>query len=144
MLSYFEQLLQRPNRTPSRLSRFTEACGYLYMALGFSIFFFPGLQVSAGLIAPFKGQEEALFRLVGLAISFIGYFYVFGGRGQSKTFGLSTVLDRVLLPFFGFFLYQATHVDPMLILPLCILDPILGVTALLLWRRDESQLSPTP
>ncbi|HAN30707.1 MAG TPA: hypothetical protein DCQ06_03845 [Myxococcales bacterium] len=138
MNHYFQSLLARPNTPPTRLSLFTERCGYFYAVLGFSFLFAPNAQAALGLLPPFSGQEEGLYRLIGLALGFIGYFYIFGGRGQSKTFGLATVLDRLVVPFLGLYIYLSSSIEVMIVLPLCIIDPILGATAYWLWRKDEA------
>ena len=123
----------------TRLSRYTEGCAYLYMVTGLALLLWPGAQVSLGLIPPFQGQEEALVRLIGFTLTIIGYFYLFGGRTHHPAFGLATVLDRLLVPLVLFFVYQVSSVELMLILPLAILDPLLGIGAYLCWRKDEAQ-----
>ena len=137
MGGFFSELLARPERPRTRLSRYTEACGYLYCLLGLSFLVFPSGQVHLGLLPPFQGQEEGMMRVIGFALTLIGYFYVFGGRTHQSSFGLSTVVDRLLVPFAMLFIYLSSEIELMLILPLGILDPILGLGAFYLWRQDQ-------
>ncbi len=139
MGEFFSQLLERPAQPATRLSRYTERCGYFYALSGALFLFAPGLLVLVGVMPPFQGQEEGLIRIIGFTLGLIGYFYVFGGRTQHTAFGLSTVLDRLLVPFFILFIYQVSEVALLLVLPLALLDPILGVGAYVLWRRDEAE-----
>ena len=136
MAGFFQELMARPTTDSTRLSRYTERCGYLYVLLGLIFLFYPEGKVHLGLIPPFEGQEEAMMRLIGLLLGVVGYFYVFGGRAHRVSFGLATVLDRLLVPFVLFFIYQVSEVELMLILPIGILDPLLGLGAYLCWRRD--------
>ena len=138
MAGYFTQLWARPSTPPTRLSRFTEWCGYGYAVFGAVILFWPNSQVVLGLSPPFQGQEEGLVRTLGFVLMLIGYFYVFGGRTGRTSFGLSTVLDRLLVPFFLAFIYFTSDTPLTLLLPLGALDPILGMVAYACWRADES------
>ena len=138
MSQFFRALLARPSAPSTHLSRYTERCGYFYIVLGLFLFFAPGAQVAIGLLPPFEGQEEGMYRLIGMSLAFIGYFYVFGGRGQSQVFGLATVLDRLVVPFFGLYVLQVSTIEPMVMLPICVLDPLLGLGAYWMWRKDEA------
>ncbi|MGB0591522.1 MAG: hypothetical protein ACPGU1_17750 [Myxococcota bacterium] len=139
MTGFFSELLQRGSEPATRLSRYTERCGYFYLAVGMGLLFAPTGPVAVGLLPAYEGQEEALIRLLGLTLGVVGYFYVFGGRTQQPSFGLATVLDRLLVPGLLGFVYMASHVELMIVLPLAILDPILGIGAYILWRRDEAE-----
>ena len=139
MSRFFQALLTRPNTPSTRLSRYTERCGYGYVLLGLLLFFAPGAQVAVGLLPPFSGQEEGMYRLIGMSLAFVGYFYVFGGRGQSQVFGLATVLDRLVVPLFGLYVLQVSTIAPMVVLPMCVLDPILAMGGYWMWRKDLAE-----
>lgn len=139
MASFFSELTRRGEAPSTRLSRYTERCGIFYIALGVTYLLWPSVQVSLGMLQPFQGQEEALVRVIGFTLAIIGYFYVFGGRSHHPAFGLSTVLDRLLVPAVLFFIYQVSTIELMLIGPLALLDPLLGIGAYVCWRRDEAQ-----
>ena len=139
MSAFFTQLWARPAEASTRLSRFTQWCGYGYAVVGATIMFFPESQVIVGLSPPFQGQEEGLMRTLGFVLMLIGYFYVFGGRTGRTSFGLCTVLDRFLVPFFLAFIYFTSDTPLYLLLPLGALDPILGLVAYACWRADEGE-----
>jgi hypothetical protein len=94
---------------------------------------------------PLVGQEPALYRTIGLAVAIIGWFYVFGARTNRDSFGLATFADRILVPFFVVPLVLTGEIDPMLVLPIALLDPVLGIGAFILWKRQNApaRLSPT-
>jgi hypothetical protein len=141
MTGFFSELLKRGSSPQTRLSRYTERCGYFYLAVGLGLLFAPTGPVQLGLLPAYEGQEEALVRLLGLTLGVVGYFYVFGGRTHQRSFGLATVLDRLLVPALLGFVYTISHVEVMLVLPLAILDPLLGMGAYILWRRDEAEVT---
>ena len=99
MRNFFTQLLFQPEAEKSLLVRFTEVCGYMYILIGLLFLFVPGSLVIIGLTPAFQGQEEGLVRIIGITVSIIGYFYIFGARTHSRAFGLSTILDRLLVHF---------------------------------------------
>ena len=136
MPQWIRVMLSTPDRPLSPLARYTQANGFLYLALGLSIYAWPGATELMG-AAPLQGQEPALFRLIGFAIAVVGWFYVFGGRTNRDSFGLATFLDRILVPLFVVPLIVAGQVDPMLVLPIAVLDPILGIGAFVIWRRQS-------
>ena len=139
MATFWRQLFEKPSSPRARLNTYTERCGYLYMSLGVFPFVWPEGAVLMGLMTPFQGQEEGLYRLLGLVLFLTGYFYVFGSRAQSAVFGLATVLDRLLVPFAMLFIYCMSSIELVLVLPIAILDPLLGFGAYLCWRRDEAE-----
>ncbi|MEC7984308.1 MAG: hypothetical protein VX278_04040 [Myxococcota bacterium] len=137
MTNFFSQWLHKPNSAKTRLIVFTELCGYAYGFIGATFFFLPHLQVQMGMLPPYQGQEEGMVRLLGLTLGIIGYFYVFGARTHARSFCLSTVVDRLLVPFLLAFVFLVSDVALMLILPLAVLDPLLAITALFLWYKEE-------
>lgn len=144
MNNFFKQWLHRPDDHRTRLTKFTEGCGFLYLFIGAAYFFFPSLQVQLGMIPAYQGQEEALLRFVGMSLGLIGYLYIFGARTNVKSFGLSTIVDRLLVPFLILFVFSVSEINLVLVLPLAILDPTLAVVAYILWKKDESDSLSTP
>ena len=142
MSDFFTQLMARPTTRTTRLSRYTEACGFSYCALGAVIFLWPDSIVLAGLSIPFQGQEQGLMRVIGCVLMLIGYFYVFGGRTQQNSFGLCTVVDRLLVPVLFGFIYFTSDISGLFILAIGIGDPLLGMGAYFCWRVDESEKHP--
>ncbi len=140
MSGFFTALMHRGPRTG--LSRYTEACGILYFLMGLALLAVP--TVPAGLLGiEFAGAEEGYIRLAGLTVSLIGYFYWFGGRTGATSFGLSTVVDRLIIPVVLIPMALAGLIEIKVALPFAILDPILGIGAFLIWKR-ESTLGRAP
>ena len=140
MKHFIDQLMKQPDGPQTTLIQFTKACGCMYLGIGMLFLLFPSIVVHLGILSGFQGQEEGLFRMLGLTIAIIGYFYWFGARTQATSFALSTVVDRLLVPFVFLFIYLVCDVHLMLVLPMAILDPILAVVAFLLWKKQESSM----
>lgn len=137
MPRWIEVMLSTPNEPPTRLARYTQVNGLIYLALGLTLYAWPGLLNVLG-ADPLQGQEPGLCRTIGLAIAIIGWFYVMGARTNRDSFGLATFADRILVPFFLLPLAFADQVDPMIVLPFAILDPILGIGAFVIWKRQSA------
>ncbi len=135
MRRFVRVLLAPPPEPMTPLARYTQANGVFYLALGLGLYLFPGAMGAAGAGA-LTGQEPALVALLGMAIAIIGWFYVIGARTNRDSFALATVVDRLLLPFFVAPLLLLGRIDPMLVLPLAVLDPVLGLGAWMIWRRS--------
>lgn len=135
-------MFSTPDEPLTPLARYTQANGLLYLALGFVVYAWPEVMSLVG-AHPLEGQEPALYRMLGLSVAIIGWFYVIGGRTNRDSFGLATFADRILVPFFALPLVLAGHVDPMLVLPVAILDPLLGIGAFLIWKRQSSPRRPS-
>ena len=134
MPGFFTALMHRGPR--SGLSRYTEACGILYFLIGLLLAAVPSL--AAGLLGiEFAGAEEGYVRLAGVTVALIGYFYWFGGRTGATSFGLSTVADRLLVPFILIPMALAGLIEMKLALPFAILDPLLGLGAFVVWKRES-------
>ena len=136
MRSWIGVMLSRPESlTP--LARYTQYNGVFYLAIGLFMFAVPGAMEMVPGVTPFEGQEQGLVRLIGFTMAIIGWFYVFGGRTNADSFGLATVGDRLLVPFFLVPLGLTGAVDGMLVYPFAVLDPALGIGAWLIWRRQS-------
>jgi len=131
-------MFSRPE-TLTPLARYTQYNGFFYLIVGLSMFAMPGMLEMLPGVTPFEGQEQGIVRIVGFSIAIIGWFYVFGARTNVESFGLATVGDRLLVPFFLVPLGLTGTVDGMLAYPMAILDPILGIGALLIWQRQQAR-----
>jgi len=85
-VSFFNDLLEKPaNR--STASKYSVMNGFVYLALGALFILWPGAVQTIFMDAPFDGRESALFRVLGMTVAVIGWFYVFGGRPGARQFG---------------------------------------------------------
>lgn len=118
----------------SRVSRYTELNGYGYLLVGLGLFASPAaiLTMLTG-----AGDDFGSVRLMGMMLGFIGWFYVIGGRTGRASFALSTVVDRLLVPFFLGGLILLGEVTFQKVGAVLVVDPLLGLGALFLWWTDR-------
>ena len=135
MSRFFAELLSLPEAGLSTLCRYIVWNGYLYLAAGLALLVLPEGAHELLFRADLHGFERGFVRVVGLTVAIIGWFYVMGGRTGSTSFALATVVDRLLVPFVLVPLAVAEAVPALAVLPFAILDPVLAVGALVLWRR---------
>lgn len=143
MPSWFRLLLSPP---PSRtaLTRYTAWNGAVYLALGAVFYVWPGA-VQSLLGAPaFHGAEAGLVRALGVTIAIIGYFYVTGARSGGDRFGVSTILDRLLVPVALVPLIATGQLAPQLGVPFAVLDPLLAAGAWIVFARSERRGAAAP
>jgi len=129
-------MLSRPSQPATPLSRYTVANGVMYVVIGLTFFAVPSLMVLLPDVDSFQGMEEGLIRALGFTIVVIGWFYVFGGRTNADSFGLATVGDRLLVPLFLVPLGITGQIPLSIAAAFSILDPVLGLGAYLVWRRQ--------
>jgi hypothetical protein len=133
-MSLLSDLAEAPAQR-SAASRFTSACGLLYMAAGLSMLVWPGqVQVMFG-ERPFVGDEAALIRVIGMLLTIVGWFYFFGGRTGGRQFVAATVLDRLILVPLVLLPTALAGVFPRTMLLFVVLDPVLALVAWHLLRR---------
>jgi hypothetical protein len=132
-MGFFSTL--RTTGPSTALSRYTTWNGAFYLANGVLLYVWPGAAQALFFAEPFEASEAGLVRLIGLVFAVVGWFYVMGGRTGADSFGLSTVVDRALVPFFLVPLAFTGAVDPHIALPFAVLDPVLGLGAFLIWKR---------
>lgn len=135
-MTFVQAWLAKGPSTP--LSRYTTANGFFYIAMGVTLYAWPGVAQTLMRAAPFEGGAEGLVRMLGATLAIIGYFYVFGGRTGATSFGLATVIDRAIVPLFLLPLAYTGAVDPHITVPFAILDPLLGLGAFIIWKRTLS------
>jgi hypothetical protein len=128
-------LLEMPANL-SKASRFSIYNGYLYMASGAMMLFFPGAMQLLYMEPAFAGREEGLVRNIGMTLAIIGWFYIFGGRCWAKQIVAASVLDRLLLvpPVLIYLTY--TGVFPHAMLSFAVLDPVLAIVA---WKLLQAK-----
>lgn len=133
-MAFFAALLHSPRSTP--LSRYIMWNGVLYFIYGALVMVWPGLLQLVG-AAPFRAHEEGLVRVIGFFGVVVGWFYVMGARTRAESFGLATIVDRAIVPVVLVPLALTGAVDPVLALPIAVLDPLLAAGALIIWMRTR-------
>jgi len=133
-VSFFQTLWASGPATP--LSRYTTWNGLLYVATGALIYVWPEVTQLLG-ADDFEAGESGLVRMLGFVMAVIGWLYLVGARTRADSFGLATVVDRLLVPFFLLAPVVAGAVDAGLVVPFAILDPVLGLGALAVWLRSR-------
>lgn len=78
-MSFLSDLLEKP-ASLSAASNYTAVNGLIYLASGALLILWPGAVQTLLRDPPFAGHEEALIRVVGMAVAVIGWLYLFGGR----------------------------------------------------------------
>lgn len=130
------ELWARPETPPTPLSRYLEANGVAYLALGLLLFAWPAFAFDVVGAIPRGTGDVGFLRVLGMAVAVIGWFYVMGGRTHQSSFGLATFVDRMLVPLFLLVPAVLDEIDLRLVVPLGVVDPLLGLGALWLWRRQ--------
>jgi hypothetical protein len=133
-MSIVEDLLQKPARL-SLASQYTAINGLLYLASGALLLAWPGAVQTLFGDAAFVAREEGLFRVVGLCLAVIGWFYLFGGRSGARQVVAASVFDRLTLVPLVLAPLAMSGVFPHTLMTFAVLDPLLGVGAWLLLRR---------
>src|SRR5262244_3666887 len=88
----FEKL---PSQTVA--SKFTAFNGFVYLGLGLLLILWPGAIQTLLRERAFVGDEEGLFRVLGMAVGIIGFYLVLGGRSGSRPVSAGSVIDRLTL-----------------------------------------------
>ena len=135
-MSLFGALCQSPQDL-SAASRFTALNGIVYMGAGMLLLIWPGAVQTLFLDPEFVGRESALVRIVGMTVAIIGWFYFFGGRSGGRQIVAASVLDRIILVPLVLVPLAVAGVFPRLLLTFAILDPVLGLIAWYLLRREQ-------
>lgn len=129
-------LLARP-ATLSKASRYTVLNGYLYLAGGALLLLWPGVAQTVFMERAFVGDEASLFRVIGMALAIIGWFYLFGGRTGARQIIAASVIDRLTLVPLVLLPLALMGVFRNVLLPFGLIDPALGIGAWLLLTKDK-------
>jgi hypothetical protein len=73
--------------------------------------------------------------VIGMTLAVIGWLYLFGGRSGSRQFGPASVIDRVVLVPLVLVPLVIAGIFPHTLGAFAILDPTLGIGALVLHYR---------
>ena len=133
-MSFITELLEKPSNL-STASKYTVMNGTLYLGAGVLMIAWPGMVQTLFRDAPFVGQEGALFRVVGLLLVVVGWLYFFGGRSWVRQPVAASVIDRLVFVPLIFLPLAYAGVFPHLLVTFAIIDPLLGIGALVLLSR---------
>jgi hypothetical protein len=120
-------------------SKFTICNGVLYMGAGLLLMIWPGAVQTLFRDPEFAGHESSLVRILGMTVTIIGWFYVFGGRSDSRQIVAASVLDRIVLVPLVLIPVAMSGVFPRLLLTFAVLDPLLGLVAWFLLVRERKR-----
>lgn len=138
MTPFFHALWALPPGGLSPLSKFIVTNGVFYLAAGVLTVIAPPLLPMEVLgITP---STAGSVQMSGVLLAIVGWFYVMGGRTGAVSFALATVVDRLLVPFVVVPLVWWSGASPMA-LGFAVLDPMLALWALALWRRQSEMVS---
>jgi hypothetical protein len=130
--------LKESSANLSAASKFTSACGLLYVASG-AVFMLWPVAVQTLLLDPdFVGNEATLVRILGMTVAVIGMFYFFGGRSGSRQIVAVSIVDRIFLVPCVLVPAAVSGVFPHTLLLFAVLDPVLAVVAWRLLSRDSA------
>ncbi len=133
-LSLLSALLERPAKL-SAASRYGVINGYVYLGFGGLLVVWPGAVQALLRERPFVGDEQGLFRALGLAVFVIGWLYVFGSR--TRQFAAASVVDRLIFVPAVLVPLAIAGIFPHMCLAFAALDISLAVGAWLLLCRER-------
>ena len=133
-MSLISELLEKP-ATLSKASQYTAMNGFIYLGAAATFIFWPGVVQTLFMDAPFAGKEEALFRVIGMAVGVIGWLYLFGGRSGGRQVVAASVLDRWVLVPAVLVPLAIAGVFPHTFLAFALLDVSLAIGAWMLSKR---------
>jgi hypothetical protein len=120
----------------SKASQWTAMNGYIYLSLGALFVIWPGAVQTLFRDDDFAGHEEALFRVIGMAVMVIGWLYLFGGRSGGRQTVAASILDRWILVPLVLVPIAMAGVFPHVLLAFALLDASLALGAWVLRRKS--------
>jgi hypothetical protein len=132
-MSLLEKLLECPARL-SAASKYTVMNGAIYLMAGALLLAWPGSAQTIFRERAFIGDEDALIRVLGMAVAVIGWLYVFGGRSGAHQLVAASIIDRLVLVPAVLLPLALAGVFPRLLTAFALLDPLLGIGAWILLR----------
>ncbi len=117
--------------------------GFIYLGAAATFIFWPGVVQTLFRDAHFAGNEEALFRVIGMAVGVIGWLYLFGGRSGGRQFVAAGVLDRWVLVPAVLVPLAIAGIFPHTFLAFALLDVSLALGAWMLRDRTTHPRSAT-
>ncbi len=135
-MSLVSALFESPAKL-SAASRYGVVNGYIYLSLGLLLVVWPGAVQSLLRDRPFVGDEQGLFRAIGLAVVIIGWLYLFGSRTGARQVVAASVVDRLIFVPVVLLPLAIAGIFPHMCLAFTALDMSLAVGAWLLLHRER-------
>ena len=117
-------------------NRFLVKQGFLYIGLGLLHLLVPGV-VGQLLFMPISEVEEPLYRVVGVSLLVIGYFYIQSARSNTYFFVTTTILDRLTFVPAGIIICYLGGAPVQICAAFGILDPVLALLTYRSWIQNE-------
>lgn len=136
--SLANDLLEQPANL-STASRYTVMNGFIYLALGVLFIVWPGVVQALFMERAFVGDEGGLFRVIGMAVVVIGWFYLIGGRSGGRQVAAASVVDRLTIVPVVLVPLAIVGVFPHVLLAFAALDVTLAIGAWMIIGRGLGQ-----
>jgi hypothetical protein len=146
-MRYVTNLLNDLQAKPANLttsSKYTELNGIIYFVAGALLVVWPGVTQVLFMERAFVGDEQALMRVIGLALGLVGWLLFFGGRSGGEQVAAATVIDRLIFVPLVLVPIVISGVFPRLFLAVVLLDVSLAIGAwVIISRRTPSNARHT-
>lgn len=137
-------VMRQPVAPPTALSRYTTFNGILYVLTGLTFMLWPYCLELVG-HPPLTVASAGPIRGVGISVIYIGSFYIWGARSRFVPISLASVVNRVFLgPVLILPLVYLKLMEPMLGIPFCVLDVVLGVGMYVVWKQTQAAAPAVP
>ena len=119
-------------------SKYTVFNGFVYFGLGVLLILWPGSvqQMLLGERA-YVGDEQSLFRAMGMAVSIIGYYLLVGGHSGSRQTTAASVIDRLTIVPLVLLPLVMEGVFPRFFVAVVIVDVSLAISTWVILNRVE-------
>ena len=134
IFNLINDLLEKPTNL-STASKYTAMNGLIYLAAGALLIVWPGVAQTLFRERAFVGDEQGLFRVMGLTVVVIGWLYLFGGRSGARQVVAASVVDRLIFVPGVLVPLAITGVFPLLLLAFACLDVTLAIGAWVIFGR---------
>jgi hypothetical protein len=136
-MSIFTIAFDKPTNLTT-VSKYTVFNGFIYFGLGIALIVWPGAIQTLFRERAFIGDEQGLFRALGMAVAIIGYYLVVGGRAGSRQTAAASVIDRLTIVPLVLLPLAIAGVFPRFLITIVITDFCLAMSTWFLCVQKES------
>jgi hypothetical protein len=138
VLTHMQEAIAGPTGTEplTTTSKFLFFQGCMYMITGLNALIAPDI---FGATYMFEITDAAPWRMMGMEVCVVGYFYIQSARMNSRYFATTTVLDRIFLgPIIAF---QTLYLGapPVLCYTFAVLEPLLAILTSMSISTDDKK-----